>query len=467
MKRPHWPDPFEAERLVAEARLGRKVKAAFAAIRPAIFAELEQDLKDRGLRGPGTAEVAVGAAAFNEAFWLKQRKAFYAKIGDQTEQMVKAGVQQAAQLGVAVNLEAVNQAVSDYVRIYQDQWWSQLSGTMQTDLRTALQKNIETGNLAAMKRDLAPTFGAKRADLVARTETTRLYAEGNRLAYKADGVQQVEWMTVADEHVDPTCRGLEGTKMPVDGAAQGYPPAHPDCRCWIAPVIGDKTVEQALEDGEPTPLLSESANLTPSRLSPNFLEAREQTAVMNDALSAKFGAQSEYQQTVRAMSRWSNQAEQSGFRQYMEARLAGQTPAAGFAYADEAETLLTALGRAPKINRALYRGIWSDRTLAQELAQWQVGETVDVAASSTSYLRSAAKDFASRRGSHRGVQVMWQIEKGAQGVPLNPFLEGVRGVSGGGMSEWEVLVQGRYKITGVVVDGQTIKVKLSQLGRFV
>lgn len=239
VKRPPWPDLFEAERLVAETRLARKVASAFAAIRPAVFAELERDLVDRGLRGDGTAEIALGTAAFNESFWLKQRQTFYRKLSDQHKQILQAGVQQASQLGVAVDIDGMNETVNAFTGIYEDRWWSELSGTMRQDLRTALQKNIETGNLAQMKRDLAPTFGQKRADLVARTETTRLYSEGNRLSYKADGVQQVEWRTVGDGRVDPVCADLDGEKMPVEGATM-YPPAHPGCRCWIAPVIDEK-----------------------------------------------------------------------------------------------------------------------------------------------------------------------------------------------------------------------------------
>jgi hypothetical protein len=82
--------------------------------------------------------------------------------------------------------------------------------------------------------------------MIAVTEVTRSYAEGNQIAWKESGVVEgKEWNTANDEIVArcPICWPLHGVVIPIgeefDGGFDG-PPAHPRCRCWITPVvIGD------------------------------------------------------------------------------------------------------------------------------------------------------------------------------------------------------------------------------------
>lgn len=88
-------------------------------------------------------------------------------------------------------------------------------------------------------------FSRHRAELIAQTETTRAYAEGEIAGAREMEeagllTYEKEWQTVMDSKVCQICEPLQG--VTVDGfdgefdtdvgPLQG-PPAHPGCRCWI------------------------------------------------------------------------------------------------------------------------------------------------------------------------------------------------------------------------------------------
>jgi len=77
--------------------------------------------------------------------------------------------------------------------------------------------------------------------------------------YRYSGVVRKQWWTAMDERVCPYCDALHGVTVDVEqnflslgdeflptGAERplvidyedvGYPPAHPDCRCTVLPVV--------------------------------------------------------------------------------------------------------------------------------------------------------------------------------------------------------------------------------------
>lgn len=99
--------------------------------------------------------------------------------------------------------------------------------------------------LSALVEQLTPMFGAERARMVAVTEVTRAYSEGNQVAWRAGGIiDRKRWETSADEHVCRVCAPLQGQEQPLDADFQsefqgvaGGPPAHAGCRCWVTPVV--------------------------------------------------------------------------------------------------------------------------------------------------------------------------------------------------------------------------------------
>ena len=158
------------------------------------------------------------------------------EVGSQPAEAIMEGALQAEQLGLAINLDLVNQEVLDFAGQYTNEWWERTSFTTQNALRSAITDNIATGApLRVLERNLEPLFGRARARVIAATETTRMYAEGNRRAYKSAGIQRVEFQTVRDARVDPLCDALQGWQLDIDDKSN-FPPIHPRCRCWIAPV---------------------------------------------------------------------------------------------------------------------------------------------------------------------------------------------------------------------------------------
>jgi SPP1 gp7 family putative phage head morphogenesis protein len=104
-------------------------------------------------------------------------------------------------------------------------------------------RNSETIGTLIGRLSEGNLFSPVRAQMIAVTEVTRAYAEGNRQAWKVSGViEKRRWRTNADELVCPVCGPLAGQVVGLDedfdGGVSG-PPAHPRCRCWVTPVVED------------------------------------------------------------------------------------------------------------------------------------------------------------------------------------------------------------------------------------
>ncbi len=87
-----------------------------------------------------------------------------------------------------------------------------------------------------------------RAATIARTEIVRAHAEGQLVAMKDMGVEEVgvavEWSTAGDDAVCDLCSPMEGVVLKLD-EAQGMLPRHPNCRCaWIPANVGESTEDQ-------------------------------------------------------------------------------------------------------------------------------------------------------------------------------------------------------------------------------
>ena len=88
---------------------------------------------------------------------------------------------------------------------------------------------------------LAEVRSATRAAVIARTETARAYALGSLAAWQVSGeVAASEWLTAGDELECPICAPLNGQQANLGRPFAGglyYPPAHPNCRCALLPVL--------------------------------------------------------------------------------------------------------------------------------------------------------------------------------------------------------------------------------------
>lgn len=73
-----------------------------------------------------------------------------------------------------------------------------------------------------------------RAEMIARTETTRLANLGALENYKENNIQKVRWIAAISDRTCPECEELNGQIFDISDPT--LPPAHVDCRCSIAPI---------------------------------------------------------------------------------------------------------------------------------------------------------------------------------------------------------------------------------------
>lgn len=144
-------------------------------------------------------------------------------------------------VGVGLDWGLVNEAVATWARGYTFELVRQINGTTRKFLQGEIPAWVESGaELDALVEALAPMFGKVRAEMIAATEVTRAFAEGNQEAWRQSGVVKGKrWFTAEDELVCPICGPLAGTEVGLeeDFPEVGNPPAHVNCRCYIQPVI--------------------------------------------------------------------------------------------------------------------------------------------------------------------------------------------------------------------------------------
>jgi SPP1 gp7 family putative phage head morphogenesis protein len=233
--------PDDGEDSDAEQQIRMEIERQFAA-------ELEQSLRDQmnDLIHPTATDAEVRAAPGNVA-----------ATSEQVRTVLRRHLQQGAELGVSVAFDQMNTigmafdwtlahtAAAQFARQYSYQLIQGMNATTQAQLQIAVDEWFkDQTSLGALRQQLAPTFGGRRAQLIAQTETTRAAYQGSVAGYEQSGVvSEVEWVAVNDERVCKICGdepdGLNGKRAPLGGSFQGgyMPPAHPGCRCFVRPVI--------------------------------------------------------------------------------------------------------------------------------------------------------------------------------------------------------------------------------------
>ncbi len=139
-----------------------------------------------------------------------------------------------------------------------------ITSDMADDIREVLTDGLEEGvNPREMARRLTKevrTIQKTRAETLARTETVNSYSEATLDRYEDAGVEAVhhgEWAAAMDSRTCPICEYIDGTEFTIDemrdgtfefpapgdvpdylaGTYRARPPAHPNCRCTIYPVV--------------------------------------------------------------------------------------------------------------------------------------------------------------------------------------------------------------------------------------
>lgn len=165
---------------------------------------------------------------------------------------VNVALDQLGTVGIAFDYTLVNNRARQWAADYTNTLIRGIDSTTSQGVQQAVARWYQNGEpITALRRDLEPLFGARRAKLIAQTETTRAAAEGIRQGYRESGVVTgMVWRTVNDEKICPYCGELDGKVVSLDGAFFDMlpqemkdklterhrfevPPAHPGCRCRL------------------------------------------------------------------------------------------------------------------------------------------------------------------------------------------------------------------------------------------
>jgi len=120
-----------------------------------------------------------------------------------------------------------------------------VTDTTKDDIRRLTGQAADEGwsaqQLAREIRKAGADLSRSRSLAISRTESAAGYSQGSIAAYQESGVVSgVEWLTAGDDEDCPICAALSGARADLGGEFAGGidgPPAHPNCRCAISPIL--------------------------------------------------------------------------------------------------------------------------------------------------------------------------------------------------------------------------------------
>ena len=203
-----------ARRMVAISNLGRSLAPAFTGSRPHAAGHPEPE-----------EQMPIG----DDSDWLRARLAD-PDWGDWTP-----GDPEAAH--IIDTVDDFNAFLASHGRSTIEQ----VSQTRMPELAAAIKDAVMNGDSpGSLAQKLSGILLVpSRAPMIARTEIARVVTAGTLSQYVTDGVSRKEWLVAPDERVCPVCNankdegGIPTTQLFLSGMLA--PPAHPNCRCALAP----------------------------------------------------------------------------------------------------------------------------------------------------------------------------------------------------------------------------------------
>lgn len=131
---------------------------------------------------------------------------------------------------------------------FSDRLWGnteKLAQILNSELRQGLQQGKTTTEVAAKIATLMQS-SFNSAHRLVRTETMHYLNQSSLEAYKAGGVQFVQFWAAMDERTCPSCGALHGKIYTIDKVP--VLPLHAHCRCTYLPVTDPKMLEKYLRE---------------------------------------------------------------------------------------------------------------------------------------------------------------------------------------------------------------------------
>lgn len=196
------------------------------------------------------------ALLLDDRFWKSYQKSLIEQLSPKFEQVFLAGMYAGATVPVREAIATKAQPLEDEgqrqftdkelaniaetaIKGFMPTWSNGITGTTYESVRKAVLASREDGSgVEGVLKRIGPMFGDSRAQMIAVTETTRLFGMGSQAMYRARGITGWEWETANDPWVDKKeCVQRQGNQYPI---SEEFQPAHPRCRCWPAPVMLDE-----------------------------------------------------------------------------------------------------------------------------------------------------------------------------------------------------------------------------------
>jgi len=165
-------------------------------------------------------------------------------VSDATIQQIFNKGWDSAERQLDKNLIPNNDAVG-FIQDYTFNNIKSMTDEIMTDLRQELERGIMAGEgISKLKARVTKVFdvGENRAEMIARTESTRAENQGKLQAFKTSGEKLMKvWNTHFDDRTSDICKRLDGKKVGMDenfkdiktGWEGPVPPSHVNCRSSV------------------------------------------------------------------------------------------------------------------------------------------------------------------------------------------------------------------------------------------
>lgn len=169
----------------------------------------------------------------DEEFWKTQAGKMLSGIRPAIQKIAEDAATEMIAGGIGVDWSLVAEDAATWARAYVGELITNVTQVTKEAVRVAVEDFIRTPGLTIgdLKDSLEHLFNPIRADMIAVTETTRAYAQGQietaKAALEAGIPMDRIWHTNNDDLVCPVC-GPRNGKVTTE-----EPPAHPRCRCWL------------------------------------------------------------------------------------------------------------------------------------------------------------------------------------------------------------------------------------------
>lgn len=233
-----------------DKRLKDAIDKIWESQRKIILANLKKLKKGYVLTKIGPDQILYPVSKFKKILENQIKLLFPGIVKEAGREAVKEILRMRPELHIS--FDVTNPRVEDFIKKYAYKFSEDLEMVNVKKLRATLLEGINAGesipDLVKRVNETYDNWTTSRSEMIARTETIRASNEGNLEGYRQSGVVEYKmWLCAPDERTCEVCSdladmdpiGLDDTYETDEGGVDG-PPAHPRCRCAIAPYLEER-----------------------------------------------------------------------------------------------------------------------------------------------------------------------------------------------------------------------------------